>query len=154
MKSAPLLPNFARRSPRRQGDSLQHRFELFAAYFCKNCCIGANISAGGSLLQGVPMVWSCCFCAFTGSGLPDASQRKGSLAKLLVRRQKYIAREFACLGAKNGGEIDALKLRDICRKERKSLCSPQHHPKRSGQAPKGSDSMKGFLQAACCQSYR
>jgi hypothetical protein len=34
--------------------------------------------------------------------------------------------EFACLGAKRGGEIEALKLQDICQEERKSLCSPQH----------------------------
>ncbi len=46
-----------------------------AEYVWKNCCIGAKISACGILKHSEPMVWSCCFCAFTGSGLPAASQR-------------------------------------------------------------------------------
>src|SRR5215475_2631290 len=52
-----------------------------AEYVWKNCCIGAKISACGSLLQAAPIVWSCCFCAFTGSGFPAASHRKGSRTK-------------------------------------------------------------------------
>ena len=50
-------------------------------YVWKNFCIGAKISACGILRQIVP-VWACWFCAFTGSGLPAASQRNGSRTKL------------------------------------------------------------------------
>jgi hypothetical protein len=58
----------------------------------------------------------------------------------LSRRQKAVAPEFRCLESKDGWEVDALNLQDICREAGKFGCLPQHHKDRLPSLREGGDS--------------